>query len=118
MDARSVAFGVRTLTVRTATQADAEAVHPFYVSSYGETEFLSRYRDEISDKSPVLQKTLQGLAESAKGLFLVALDGRLYQRCGFEVEGCLRARRKHGDAFVDALVMAKLHPSIRRFREE
>ena len=33
---------------------------------------------------------------------------RLYQALGFEVEGRLRARRKHGDQFVDNLAMARL----------
>lgn len=176
MEDRSFSLEGRSLSLRTAREADAPALHEFFRSVYGETEFLSRYRDELPDEFELLGKKIQGHLQADKSLFLVATVDerivaaanlgwqnlrhfnhagelaiavrsdfwglgigrrlmhaltdwadsagllriqlevaatneravRLYRSFGFEVEGRLRAQRKHGDTFVDGLVMARV----------
>ena len=66
-----------------------------------------------------MMQTLMSWADS-RGLVRIALEVvetnvgavRLYESLGFEHEGRLRCRRKHGDAYVDNQMMARVrHPS-------
>lgn len=176
IEPRRLVAGDRVLTLRSATEADAAEVQRVFFVTYSETEFLSRYPDELQDKHDVLVSWLANKCVSPSELFLVAehegrlvalagLTGsklrrfshgaelalavmkdywglgigrhlvqalvdwadasglvriylevvdtntraiRLYERFGFEVEGRLRARRKHGEVFADNLTMARL----------
>jgi RimJ/RimL family protein N-acetyltransferase len=186
VEVKSDAIDGRTLIVRTALEADAPAIHELFRAVYGETEFLSRYRDEVPDSFELVTKRVKGHLEADKSLFLVAtfddrmvalanlawqdlrhfnhaaelaisvlkefwgsgvgrrlmqalIDWaddrgllrvhlevaannqraiRLYRGFGFEVEGRLRAQRKHGNAFVDGLVMARVNPQVTSVGEE
>jgi ribosomal protein S18 acetylase RimI-like enzyme len=180
VEASSVVLEGRTLVIRTAVEADAPALHEFFRTVYGETEFLSRYRDEVPDAFELVARRVKGHLEAEKALFLVATVDehivalanlawqdlrhfnhaaelaisvlkdfwglgigrrlmqllsdwaescgllrvqlevaatneraiRMYRAFGFVVEGRLHAQRKHGDTFVDGLVMARVRPEV------
>ncbi len=162
--------------VRTATEADGDGITRLFVTTAGETSFLTRDPDEIQRDPEMLRSWLQTKLASESDLLLVAeleqqvvaiagLTGsklrrfrhsaelaiavlkdhwgcgigrylterllewadnsalqrvylevsddntraiHLYESLGFEVEGRLRARRKHGEVYVDNLAMARV----------
>lgn len=84
VETRTYALADKTLTLRTALETDASAVH----------EAFQRVRVQ-----------LEVAATNTRAI-------QLYRAFGFETEGRLRAQRKHGDTFVDTLVMARLRPGL------
>jgi RimJ/RimL family protein N-acetyltransferase len=56
---------------------------------------------EWADARGLVRVSLEVVADNARAV-------RLYESAGFEHEGRLRARRRHGDRYVDNLVMGRI----------
>ena len=71
--------------LRNAVADDAQAVLRHLASVYGETDFLSRYPDEVNFTEDEERAFLAGLESSENALFLVAdVGGRIAATAGFQ----------------------------------
>ena len=71
--------------LRSAVPNDAQAVLRHLTSVYGETDFLSRYPDEVNFTEDEERAFLAGLENSENALFLVAdIGGRIAATAGFQ----------------------------------
>ena len=71
--------------LRNAAPDDAQAVLRHLISVYGETDFLSRYPDEVNFTEEQERAFLAGLESSENALFLVAdVGGRISATAGFQ----------------------------------
>ena len=71
--------------LRSAVPDDAQAVLRHLTSVYGETDFLSRYPDEVNFTEDEERAFLAGLESSENALFLVAdVGGRIAATAGFQ----------------------------------
>jgi putative acetyltransferase len=65
---------------------------------------MNSLMDYADNWAQVLRLELNVYADNAAAI-------RLYERCGFILEGRLRAYALRGGEYVDSLAMARLHPN-------